>query len=48
MAKKKRLQKLTPGELARRKETRRMLEEPIAYYTAKALEEEARQQPKRS
>jgi hypothetical protein len=48
MAKKKRLQKLTPEEVARREETRRMLEERIAYHTAKAREEEAaRREPKR-
>jgi len=40
MAKRKKLQKLTPEELARREETRRMLDERIAYHDAKAREEE--------
>lgn len=40
MAKKKRIPKLTPEELARRAETTRMLEERIAYHEAKAREEE--------
>jgi hypothetical protein len=38
MAKKKRLPKLTPEELARREETTRMLEERIAYHEARAVE----------
>jgi hypothetical protein len=37
---KKRIPKLTPEELARRAETRRMLEERIAYHEAKARGEE--------
>lgn len=45
MAKKK-SPKLTPEELARRAETRRMLEERIAYHEAKAREEEARRELK--
>jgi hypothetical protein len=40
MAKRK-IPKLTPEELARRAETRKMLEERIAYHEAKAREEEA-------
>lgn len=48
MGKRKRLPKLTAEELARREETRRMLEERIAYHEAKAREEEvARREPKR-
>jgi hypothetical protein len=43
MAKRKKLPKLTPEELARREETRRMLEERIAYHDAKAREEESAQ-----
>ena len=35
---KKRVPKPTPEELARREETTRMLEERIAYHTAKAVE----------
>jgi hypothetical protein len=38
VAKRKRLPKLTPEELARREETTRMLEERIAYHEAKAVE----------
>lgn len=49
MAKRKRIPKLTPEELARRAETTRMLEERIAYHAARAREEEeARRQLKRS
>jgi hypothetical protein len=49
MAKRKRLPKLTPEEVARREETRRMLDERIAYHEAKAREEEeTRREPKRS
>jgi hypothetical protein len=44
--KKKGIPKLTPEDVARRAETTRMLEERIAYHRAKALEEEARRQPK--
>jgi hypothetical protein len=38
VAKRKRVPKLTPEELARSEETTRMLEERIAYHTAKAVE----------
>jgi hypothetical protein len=49
MAKRKKLPKLTPEELAHREETRRMLEERIAYHDAKAREEEREQRgPTRS
>lgn len=49
MAKRKRIPKLTPEELARREETRRMLDDRIAYHEAKAREEEeARRHPKHS
>ncbi len=44
MAKKK-LPKLTAEELARRAETRRMLEERIAYHRAKAREEDEARPP---
>jgi hypothetical protein len=44
MAKRKKLPKLTPEELARREETRKLLAERIAYHDAKAREEE-REQP---
>ena len=40
MAKRKRIPRLTSDELARREETRRMLEQRIAYHEAKAREEE--------
>jgi hypothetical protein len=47
MAKRKRIPRPTPEELARRAETTRMLEERIAYHEAKAREEEeARRQTK--
>lgn len=42
MAKKRKIPKLTPEELARRAETTRMLRERIAYHEAKAREEEER------
>ena len=45
---KRKLPKMTPEEHARRDETRRMVEERIAYHEAKAREEEeARRQAKR-
>lgn len=40
MAKKRKIPKLTPEELARRPETTRMLWERIAYHEAKVREEE--------
>ena len=48
MAKKRRIPKLTPEELARRAETRRMLEERIAYHEAKAREQDEARAPRRS
>jgi len=42
VAKRKRIPKLTPEELARREQTTRLLEERIAYHEAKAAEEDAR------
>jgi hypothetical protein len=42
MAKRKKIPKLTPEELARRERTTQLLQERIAYHEAKALEEEAR------
>jgi len=47
MAKKKRIPKPTPEEIARRDRTTRMLEERIAYHEAKAREEEERRAAKR-
>ena len=46
MAKKRKYQKITPEEEERFDETTRLLEERIAYHTAKALEEEQAQQAK--
>ena len=46
MAKKK-YQKLTPEELARREETHRMLRERIAYHEAKTREQEDAAERKR-
>ena len=48
MAKRKRIPKLTPEELARRARTSKLLEERIAYHEAKAREEEVRRAGKSS
>jgi hypothetical protein len=48
MAKRKKIPKLTPEELARRARTTRMLDERIAYHEAKAREEEERRAGKPS
>ena len=48
MAKRKKLPKLTPEELAEREKTRQMLAERIAYHDAKAREEEEAQELGRS
>ena len=45
---KKKHQKLTPEELARREETHRMLRERIAYHEAKTREQEDAAERKRS
>ena len=42
VAKKKKLPKMTPEEIAQREETQRMVRERIAYHEAKAREEEER------
>ena len=47
MAKRKRIPRLTPEELARREQTTQMLAERIAYHEAKAREEDERRAGKR-
>ncbi len=44
MAKKRKLPKMTPEELAQREQTQAMVRERIAYHEAKALEQEAKAQ----
>jgi hypothetical protein len=42
MAKKRKLPKMTPEEIAQRERTQAMARERIAYHEAKALEQEAK------